>query len=154
MWKALSHVWLFVTPRTVGCRLPGPSVHGIFQARILEWVAVPFSRGSSHPRNWTGSPALQVDSLPAELPGNPITEFLSSPQWGQILKKTVLFIHSFNRRDISWAGEWVLDERQQGPLMLCEKEDESKPTPEITGQYQKAQHTRDRMPAPHSHFPS
>ena len=30
------------------------TVHGILQARILEWVAVPFSRGSSWPRNWTG----------------------------------------------------------------------------------------------------
>ena len=29
-------------------------VHGILQARILEWVAFPFSRGSSQPRNWTG----------------------------------------------------------------------------------------------------
>ena len=33
--------------------LPGSSVHGILQARILEWVAMPFSRGSSQPRNWT-----------------------------------------------------------------------------------------------------
>ena len=32
------------------CSLPGSSVHGIFQARILEWVAVPFSRGSSQSR--------------------------------------------------------------------------------------------------------
>ena len=31
----------------VDCSPPGSSVHGIFQARILEWVAVPFSRGSS-----------------------------------------------------------------------------------------------------------
>ena len=29
------------------------TVHGILQARVLEWVAVPFSRGSSQPRNWT-----------------------------------------------------------------------------------------------------
>ena len=35
------------------CSLPGSSVHGIFQARILEWVAVSFSRGSSQPRNQT-----------------------------------------------------------------------------------------------------
>ena len=35
------------------CSLPGFSVHGIFQARILEWVAIPFSRGSSQPRDWT-----------------------------------------------------------------------------------------------------
>ena len=39
--------------------------------RILEWVAYPFSRGSSPPRNQTGSPALQVDSLPTELSGKP-----------------------------------------------------------------------------------
>ena len=35
------------------CRLPGSSVHGIFQERILEWVAISYSRGSSQPRNWT-----------------------------------------------------------------------------------------------------
>ena len=35
------------------CSLPGSSVHGILQARILEWVAYPFSRGSSQPRNQT-----------------------------------------------------------------------------------------------------
>ena len=34
-------------------RLPCCTVHGIFQARILEWVAVTFSRGSSQPRDWT-----------------------------------------------------------------------------------------------------
>ena len=32
---------------------PGSSVHGISQARILEWVAIPFSRGSSQPRDQT-----------------------------------------------------------------------------------------------------
>ena len=35
------------------CSLPGSSVHGIFQARVLEWVAVSFCRGSSQPRDWT-----------------------------------------------------------------------------------------------------
>ena len=34
------------------CR-PGPSAHGILQARILEWVVIPFSRGSSQPRDQT-----------------------------------------------------------------------------------------------------
>ena len=43
------------------------TVHGILQARILEWVAFPFSRGSFQPR----SPALQADSLPAEPQGKP-----------------------------------------------------------------------------------
>ena len=41
------------------------TVQEILQARILEWVAIPFSRGSSQSR----SPALQADSLPAEPPG-------------------------------------------------------------------------------------
>ena len=86
---------------------PGSSVHGILQARILEWVAMPSSRGSSQHRDHTlqvdslltelpvklkehwsgwpipslgdlsnpgiklGSPSLQADSLPPELPGNP-----------------------------------------------------------------------------------
>ena len=35
------------------CCLPGSSVHGIFQARVLEWVAIPFSRVSSRPRDQT-----------------------------------------------------------------------------------------------------
>ena len=44
--QSLSHVRLFVTP-------PGSSVHGIFQARILGWVAISYSRGSAWPRNQT-----------------------------------------------------------------------------------------------------
>ena len=35
------------------CSLPGSSVHGILQAKILEWVAIPYSRGSSQPRDQT-----------------------------------------------------------------------------------------------------
>ena len=37
----------------IDCSLPGSSVHGIFQARILEWVAMSISRGSSQPRAQT-----------------------------------------------------------------------------------------------------
>ena len=35
------------------CSLSGSSVRGIFQARVLEWIAISFSRGSSQPRDWT-----------------------------------------------------------------------------------------------------
>ena len=35
------------------CSLPGSTVHGIFQARLQEWVAISFSRRSSQPRDWT-----------------------------------------------------------------------------------------------------
>ena len=47
------------------------TVHGILQARILGWVVIPFSRGSSQPRNQTWSPTLQADSLSAEPQGSP-----------------------------------------------------------------------------------
>jgi len=50
------------------CCLPGPSVHGILQAGILEWIAIPFFRGLSDPGIKPGSLALQADSLPSEPP--------------------------------------------------------------------------------------
>ena len=106
----LSQVWLFATPWTVALQAPLSMV--ILQARILEWVAMASSRGSSQARdqtqashiagrfftNWTTreaqeywsrypipfpgdlpdpgtepeSPALQADSIPAELPRKPV----------------------------------------------------------------------------------
>ena len=51
--KVFSHVLLFVTP--MDCSLPGSSVHGIIQVRILEWVAISFSRKSFWPRDQTVS---------------------------------------------------------------------------------------------------
>ena len=47
--QSLSCVQLFRNP--MDCSPPGSSVHGILQARILEWVAISFSRGSSQPRD-------------------------------------------------------------------------------------------------------
>ena len=55
----------------VDCSQPGSSVHGISWARILEWVAISFSRGSSRPRDRNASPALWVDSLPLIHQGSP-----------------------------------------------------------------------------------
>ena len=49
-WKSLSQVWLC---HPMDCNPPGSSVHGILQARILEWVAMPSSRWPSQPRNLT-----------------------------------------------------------------------------------------------------
>ena len=51
------------------CSLPGFSVHGILQARILKWVAIPFPGNLPNPGIEPGSPALQADSLPSEPPG-------------------------------------------------------------------------------------
>ena len=57
--------------RPQDCSPPGSSVHGIFQARILEWVAVSFSRGSSPLRDRTASPALAGGFFITEPPGKP-----------------------------------------------------------------------------------
>ena len=51
---------------------PGSSVHGISQARILEWVAILFCRGSSRTRIGPVSPTLQAGSLPSEPPEKPL----------------------------------------------------------------------------------
>ena len=51
--------------------LPGSSVHGILQARILEWVSILFSRGIFLTQGLNSSPELQADSLPFETPGKP-----------------------------------------------------------------------------------
>ena len=51
MLSPFSSIWLFATWWTVG--LPGSSVNGLLQVRILEWVALPSSRGSSQPRDQT-----------------------------------------------------------------------------------------------------
>ena len=68
------------------------TVHGILQARILEWVAVPFSRGSSQPKVQITSPALQADSLPAEPQESP-----RIPEW---------IAYSFSGRS-SWPRNWT-----------------------------------------------
>ena len=64
--RYFSRVRLFATPWTVACQ--APLFMGILQARTLEWVAIPFSRGSSQPRDWTQFSILQVGSLPSEPP--------------------------------------------------------------------------------------
>ena len=57
------------------CSPPGSSVRGISHARILDWVAISFSRGSSQPRDQTHgftSPALHTGSLPLSRQGSPL----------------------------------------------------------------------------------
>ena len=49
--ELLSCIWLFCNP--TDCSLPGSSVHGISQAKVLEWLAIAFSRGFFQPRDQT-----------------------------------------------------------------------------------------------------
>ena len=62
------------------CSPPGSSVHGIFQARGLEWIAISFSRGSSQPRR--SNPGLPHcrHSLPSEPPGKQISDM----KWSEV----------------------------------------------------------------------
>ena len=62
-------VQLFATPWTVAHQ--APLFMGVLQARILEWVAMPSSRGSSWPRYRTQVSCIAGDSLPSEPPGKP-----------------------------------------------------------------------------------
>ena len=57
---------------SMDCSPPGSSVHEILQARILEGVAIPSSRGSPNPGIEPGSPALQADSFPLSHCGSPV----------------------------------------------------------------------------------
>ena len=50
----------------LNCSPPDSSVHGTLQAKILEWVAIPFSRVSSQPRDRTWVSCIAGDSLPSE----------------------------------------------------------------------------------------
>ena len=50
---------------------PGSSVHGTLQARVLKWVAIPFSRGSSQPRDQTQVSHIAGRFFTTELPGKP-----------------------------------------------------------------------------------
>ena len=59
------------------CSPPGSSVHGILQARVLEWVVTSSSRGSSQPRGQTHISCISADSLLSEPPGKPLTALLT-----------------------------------------------------------------------------
>ena len=74
------HIWIFCclvaqSYLTLGnftdCRLPGSSVCEISQARILEWGAISFSRGSSRPRDWTRVSCSGRRFFTTEPPGKP-----------------------------------------------------------------------------------
>ena len=60
----------------VDCSPPGSSVHGISQARVLEWVAIPFSKGSFQPRDQTLISCLVGRFFTTESPGKPITSLI------------------------------------------------------------------------------
>ena len=76
------------------CSPPGSSVHRVFQARILEWVAISFSRGSSQPRDWNCT-ASHVAPTPGD--GFFTTEPPGKPTLSSIIKIKCSYIQSKQR---------------------------------------------------------
>ena len=72
--QRVEHDWATSLVHWIVAHPPGSSVHGISQPRILEWVAISSSRGSSWPRDGICISFIswQVDSLPLHHPGNPL----------------------------------------------------------------------------------
>ena len=91
------------------CSPPGSSVHGIFQARILEWIAISFSRALPDPGIEPRSPALQADSLQTKLRGKlskPIhlPKFQSLHFWTWIFRAQGIGACRLNHSRCMW--EW------------------------------------------------
>ena len=83
------------------CTLPGSSVCGIFQARILEWLPFPPPGDLPDPGIEPGSPALWEVSLPTKLPGKP---------WGRM--DTYICRENY----IIQLSLWVVEKNQQGTI--------------------------------------
>ena len=113
------------------CSVPGSSVHGdSLGPRTLEWGAYPFSRRFPHSGIEPGSPALQMDSLPAEPPGKPHIAYTSifktyieiiygdSPKWPLLAAKNTLIptLLQFHDSTLGWRPltylKWVSGARK------------------------------------------
>ena len=86
--KPLIRVQFFATP--MDCSLTGSSVHGIFQARVLEWGAISFSRDLPNSGIKLRSPTLQADALPSEPPRKPDVYII------YIYNNSIIFIKMWN----------------------------------------------------------
>ena len=80
------------------CSPPDSSVHGILQARVLDWVAMPSPRGSSWPRGWTHPHLLcllhcQADSLSLSHLGSPTTQRFHQRHWRNMRHATLCSQH-------------------------------------------------------------
>ena len=98
-WKLLSHVRLFATPGTI-------QSHGILQARILEWVAFPFFRGSSQHRDWT-----QVSCIAGRFLTSWVTIFSLWASWWPKWKRKH---HKYRNPCCSGGGHTLGPQRKKG----------------------------------------
>ena len=98
MWRYPSftagenRIWYPTKEDKIFFRTKYTSTMSIFQARVLEWVSISFSRGSSPPRIKPGSPALQADALRSKPPGKSLCLLRPNnctlcylSKWGQLI---------------------------------------------------------------------
>ena len=117
------------------CSPPGSSVHGISQARILEWVAIPVSRGSSQPRHQTQASCIAGRFVPAEPPEKSLQRTYSDPNKAEFF----LFFGCFNSSmyltlpgrsgSLQWVNgvqEVLLDARIHPGVLLQKKSSPSR----------------------------
>ena len=90
--ERVSCLVMYDSLRPMDCSLPGSSVHGVLQRRMLEWVAILYPGDLCDPGIETGSPALQADSLPSEPPGKHTYRF-SSVQFNHSVMSHSLRLH-------------------------------------------------------------
>ena len=125
-WKTLSHVLLFTTPWTP----PGSSVHGILQARILKWIVISFSRGSSQSRDWTQvsciarvptSWASLVPQLVKNLPAMWFHPWAGKILWRwERLPAAVIWTEEFHGLCSPWGRkQWDMTEQLSLSLLHC-----------------------------------
>ena len=105
------------------CSLPGSSVHGFLQARVLEWVAMPSSRGYSWLRDWTWVSCIAGGFSTTKPPGKPMKCTLSchinkqrchiylwsqTPQmWIFGHEMCLVLCHLLHKESQAFTGGWV-----------------------------------------------
>ena len=89
---------------SMDCRPPVSSVHGIFQARILEWVAIHFSRGSSHPMDGTRISCIALWSF--TIWATLFLNFMRNPVWRSHSIKLLPSLIKYNK--FPELSQWLL----------------------------------------------
>ena len=121
--------YMFIVAATLcdplNCSLPGSSVHGISQARILECIAISFSKGSSWPRDWTHESRMAGGCFTTEPLGKPKTIYVIQasqkpmhPPSKEILKWTITKQSEKGSLIQSFLGLWYLLD-VQGEVIAC-----------------------------------
>ena len=97
----------------VDCIPQGSSAHGIFQGRILEWVTISFSRGSSQPRKWT------YISFVSYICGHILYHqcHLGSPDI--CCRSQVINVSTKLKCDSTWRWQWGKKDEQSGHKLKC-----------------------------------